>query len=263
VILALDRNAKNLPRRLKRLVDMKVGVLLAGARPIGEGINGALRGFALVDEEEVQVIAKYLSDRELLCEILCAQIGRELSLPIPEPILLFDNQKKPVFGSSDIGYPNLNHYFAKNTEKSIVMSRLSKWVYLQSASFFDELIFNADRHPGNLLYDGTGFHLIDHGLTLHESYPPDTPPTEWDNQLFSLAVSLCKSDLEKTKISNNGSAWTDNLISKNIISNKRNSTTGDKLVVDSLCNFLSIRQNLLKSMINIRVGASQTDFINA
>lgn len=242
---------------------MKVGILLEGARPVGEGINGALRGFALVDEEEIQVIAKYLSDRELLCEILCAQIGRELELPIPEPILLFDNQKKPVFGSSDIGYPNLNHYFSKNTEMHIVISRLSKWVYLQSASFFDELIFNADRHPGNLLYDGVDFHLIDHGLTLHESYSPDTPPTVWNNQLFTLAVSLCKSDLEKTKISNNGSAWTDNLIAKNIISNKIKETSGNKIVIDSLYNFLSIRQNLLKSMINIRVGAAQTDFINA
>ncbi|ENT3521837.1 HipA family kinase [Salmonella enterica] len=242
---------------------MKVGILLEGSRPIGEGINGALRGFALVDEEEIQVIAKYLPERELLCEIICAQIGRELELPIPEPILLFDNQKKPVFGSTDIGYPNLNHYFAKNIEMQTIMSRLSKWVYLQSASFFDELIFNADRHPGNLLYDGVNFHLIDHGLTLHESYPPETLPDRWKNQLFTFAVSLCKNDLDRVNISNNGSAWTDNLINKNIVSKKINEIHGNKIVIDSLYNFLSIRQNLLKSMINIRVGAAQTDFINA
>ncbi|MCB3511078.1 hypothetical protein H5815_12675 [Klebsiella variicola] len=244
-------------------MEMKIGILLEGSRPVGEGINGALRGFALVDEEEIQVIAKYLPERELICEILCAQIGRELELPIPEPILLFDKDRKPVFGSNDIGYPNLNHYFANNAETQSVLSRLSKWVYLQSASFFDELIFNADRHPGNLLYNGQDFYLIDHGLTIHESYPPDTPSTDWDNQLFTFAVSLCKSDLDKTNIANNGSVWTDNLIDKDVITKTKNGTSGDKIIIDSLCDFLSIRQNLLKSMINIRVGAVQTDFLNA
>ncbi|MCW0353984.1 hypothetical protein IAQ00_09870 [Pantoea ananatis] len=240
---------------------MRVGVILEGLRPIGEGINGAMRGFALVGDEEVQVIAKYLPDRELICEILCAQIGIELDLPIPEPILLFDNNQ-PLFGSSDVGYPNLNHYLSKKTERDIVMSKLAKWVHLQSASFFDELIFNADRHPGNLLFNGVDFHLIDHGLTLHESHPPSTPPNAWENQLFSYAVSLCKSDIEKSKIANNGSLWTDNLIDKNIINIGTNNTIGDKTIITSLHNFLSIRQSLLKSMISARVGATQTDFIN-
>lgn len=241
---------------------MRVGVILEGMRPIGEGINGAMRGFALVGEEEVQVIAKYLPDRELICEILCAQIGIELDLPIPEPILLFDNNKKTLFGSIDIGYPNLNHYLAKDSERVTVISKLAKWVHLQSASFFDELIFNADRHPGNLLFNGIDFHLIDHGLTLHASYPPSTPPNVWDNQLFSYAVSLCKNDIEKSKIANNGSLWTDNLINKKVINNSSDKTPGDKTIITSLHDFLSIRQNLLKSMISARVGATQTDFIN-
>lgn len=242
---------------------LKVGILLEGSRPVGEGINGALRGFALVCDEEIQVIAKYLSDRELLCEVLCAQMGRELNLPIPEPILLFDKEEKPLFGSSDIGYPNLSHYLAKDSDRELVLSKLKTWVHLQSASFFDELIFNADRHPGNLLYDGSEFHLIDHGLTLHASYPPETPPGDWNNQLFSLAVSLCKNDIEKTEISNNGNSWTENLISSHIVDNAINGINGDKVIVASLGNFLSVRQNLLKSMINVRAGASQSDFLNA
>lgn len=242
---------------------LKVGILLEGSRPVGEGINGALRGFAFVCDEEIQVIAKYLSDRELLCEVLCAQIGRELNLPIPEPILLFDIEEKPLFGSRDVGYPNLSHYLAKDSEKEFVIAKLKKWVHLQSASFFDELIFNADRHPGNLLYDGNDFHLIDHGLTLHTSYPPDTSPSSWNNQLFSLAVSICMSEIEKTEISNNGNFWTDNLISSHVVENAIGSLNGDKVIVDSLGDFLSVRQNLLKSMINIRAGASQSDFLNA
>lgn len=242
---------------------IQVGILLAGARPVGQGINGALRGFAIVGDNEIQVIAKYLSDRELLCEILCAQLGRELSLPIPEPLLIFDADGKPMFGSIDIGYPNLLHYLDEDSESEAVMSKLKKWVHLQSASFFDELIFNADRHPGNLLYDGEEFHLIDHGLTLHESYPPETPPSAWNNQLFSLAISICKNDLEKTKISNNGSAWTDELINRNAIHTITNSIGSDSNIIKSLCDFLSIRQNLLKSMINTRVDSAQSDFINA
>lgn len=242
---------------------LKIGILLEGSRPVGEGINGALRGFALVLDEEIQVIAKYLPERELLCEVLCAQLGRKLDLPIPEPILLFDKDNKPVFGSSDIGYPNLFHYLAKDSDTELIKSKLGKWVHLQSASFFDELIFNADRHPGNLLYDGNDFHLIDHGLTLHSSYPADTPPQIWNNQLFSLAVSLCKNDMEKSEISNNGNSWTDNLISKHVITNTINGINGNKDILASLSNFLSVRQNLLKSMINTRAGSSQADFINA
>lgn len=242
---------------------LKIGNLLEGSRPVGEGINGALRGFAQVGEEEVQVIAKYLSDRELLCEILCAQIGREIDLPIPEPFLLFDQNRKPLFGSNDVGYPNLNHYLSKDSDKELVISRLKGWVHLQAASFFDELIFNADRHPGNLLYDGCDFQLIDHGLTLHSSVPPETLPNVWDNQLFTLAVSICKNDIERTKVANNGSSWTDKLISNNIILDVISDVKGNKEIIESLSNFLSVRQNLLKSMINIRVGASQSDFINA
>lgn len=242
---------------------IQVGILLAGARPVGQGINGALRGFAMVGDNENQVIVKYLPDRELLCEVLCAQLGRELDLPIPEPLLIFDADGKPMFGSIDIGYPNLSHYLDSESESEVVISKLKKWVHLHSASFFDELIFNADRHPGNLLYDGEEFHLIDHGLTLHESYPPETPPSTWNNQLLSLAISICKNDLEKTKISNNGNAWTDELIKRDTINITTSSINGDSNIMKSLCNFLSIRQDLLKSMINTRVGSAQSDFINA
>lgn len=98
---------------------IQAGILLAGARPVGHGINGALRGFAIIGDSEIQVIVKYLSDRELLCEVLCAQLGRELNLPIPEPILIFDAEGKPMFGSVDIGYPNLRHYLDSESESEV------------------------------------------------------------------------------------------------------------------------------------------------
>ncbi|MCM7825543.1 phosphatidylinositol 4-kinase [Enterobacter roggenkampii] len=243
--------------------ELKVGTLLPGARPVGHGVNGALRGFALIDDEEMPVIAKRLSDRELLCEILCSQLGRGLDLPIPEPILLFDEDKQPMFGSKDIGYPNLLHFFNIDSEKNVVLDKLKKWVHLQSASFFDELIFNADRHPGNLLFDGSDFHLIDHGLTMHEFMPVDTTPDKWENQLFSLAIGLCKNDLDKNQISNNGCFWTDKLIQKDVIKNTTTALNGDKNIIDSLSAFLLARQNLLKSMIKMRVGSAQQDFVNA
>lgn len=243
--------------------NLKVGRLLAGARPVGHGVNGALRGFALVEDNEIPVIAKYLSDRELLCEIICSQLGRELGLPIPEPLLLFDYASKALFGSTDIGYPNLSHFLENDAEKSVIIKKLKNWVHLQSASFFDELIFNADRHTGNLLYDGSEFHLIDHGLTLHSGYPPETPPQVWENQLFTLALSVCGSEVAKSKLSNNGSIWTDNLIERDIVRLTMNSLDGDKVVLDSLSNFLSVRQSLLKSMINARIDPAQTDFVNA
>jgi hypothetical protein len=242
---------------------LRVGILLSGARPVGQGINGALRGFAVVTDNEIPVIAKYLPDRELLCELLCAQLGRGLDLPIPEPLVLFDSSGKALFGSADVGYPNLLHYFESKSDKEVIIQKLKTWVHLQSASFFDELIFNADRHPGNLLYDGNDFHLIDHGLTLHSAYPPETSPDEWENKLFSLAISICENDAAKSKLSNNGSIWTDNLIERDGINLAMDSLTADKEMLDSLGNFLSVRQGMLKSMINSRINPAQTDFINA
>ncbi|CNF27303.1 Phosphatidylinositol 3-and 4-kinase [Yersinia rohdei] len=243
--------------------DIRVGTLLSGAKPVGQGINGALRGFALVDEDEIQVIVKRLPERELLCELLCAQIGRDLGLPIPEPILLFDEISHPLFGSADVGYPNLLHFLEKDLESEIIVSKLRKWIYIESASFFDELIFNADRHPGNLLFDGNEFYLIDHGLTLHESYGPEAPPEIWCNRLMSLLVDSCDSDSDKSKICNKASAWIDDLAERDVIGASIKKTPGDQDKIQTLSDFLSIRKKLLLSMINHRVGASQTDFINA
>lgn len=75
---------------------IRVGRLLPGGIVIEEGHYRPIKGAAILqsesgDVEEVIVFAKQLSNRGIATEITCAALGRLLSLPIPEPVLLFDN----------------------------------------------------------------------------------------------------------------------------------------------------------------------------
>ncbi|MCV5785480.1 hypothetical protein OFN20_31835, partial [Escherichia coli] len=79
-----------------------------------------------------------------------AALGRLLSLPIPEPVLLFDNNNQPFFGSIDTAYPSFTQ-FISNSSDSGVLKALESWPLLQKAAYFDEWIAMDDRHNGNLL----------------------------------------------------------------------------------------------------------------
>lgn len=245
----------------ERMDNLRIGSLLPGARPIGHGINGALRAFALVDEEEVSIIAKYLPEREILCEVLCAQLGRGIDLPIPEPLLLIDENKTILFGSIDAGYPNLFHFVDDNAKCHEIMSKLRKWFFLESASFFDELIVNADRHKGNLLFDGNEFVLIDHGLTLHEHVDYTFSPEKWANQLADVLLEGADDD-KKNKICNSATMWVSSLQDNGIIEELSDNIPNIAGIKDTLIQFLIMRNNVLLSMINHRVGNKQVDFVN-
>lgn len=242
------------------MTKLRLGILLDGAKPVGEGINGALRGFAIIDGEEISVIAKKLPDREVLCEIICAKLGLLLALPIPEPLLLFDSSKNYFFGSVDVGYPNLFHYLDMSEDRSSILNHLKKWVHLRQSSFFDELIFNADRHPGNMLFDGVNFTLIDHGLALHDRFPDDFV---WENKLFSVALDECLNDSDMCKFQNDAKKWQEHLYEIDII----NSIMADIDLLkskhkDSLINILIKRQKMILSLINKRISPQQMDCVN-
>lgn len=239
---------------------LRLGILLDGAKPIGEGINGALRGFAMVGDEEISVVAKQLPEKEIICEILCAKLGLLLDLPIPEPLLLVNSQKEYLFGSTDIGYPNLAHYLKIEHDGELALKLLKKWVHLKKSSFFDELIFNADRHEGNILFDGATFSLIDHGLALHEGFPDDF---KWNNILFSFMLNDCDSDSDRCKIKNDAKTWSDQLTEINIIDNIEleisNINSPHK---ETLINILTKRKKMLLSFINNRLPSQQMDYVN-
>lgn len=115
-----------------------------------------------------------LTPRKIFVELICAIIGRDLGIPIPQPILVQLNNEnwhnlkqdeiKIVFGVESLPYPNL----LRNIKSNSILKKLSEAKESFEALVFDECIFNCDRHPGNVLFDGGDkFYFIDHDLAIH------------------------------------------------------------------------------------------------
>lgn len=190
-------------------VSVRVGRLLAGAEEIGEGSTRPLRGVAVTPEGEVAVVAKRLSNREIAVEVICAALGRSAGIPIPEPLLLLGPDNSWYFGSADSGHPNLSKFVSHHD--AAVLDELERWPDLLAAACFDELIANPDRHDGNILYNGLGFLLIDHGLCLPFGMPPIEQSDDYHtNRLLDLARSACRDELSAQRTVNRSRAWAEN-----------------------------------------------------
>ncbi|HGW4197937.1 HipA family kinase [Morganella morganii] len=243
---------------------IRVGRLHPGGERIGEGQHNPIKGVASFqagdDIEELVVFAKELSDREMSIEIICATLGRKIGLPIPEPVILFDDDEKIFFGSIDAEYPSLAHYI-KDTKDPSIELKLSTWGGLSQAAFFDEWIAMDDRNNGNLLFDGEGFILIDHESAIPSGLQADQSGIDfYFNQL--LDILLCNLDrnneIEVQKLANDARAWsqqnsedptsyTDNFLEKTINEKNRN----------QLMSFLSSRIEILGAMLYHQIKPNQ------
>lgn len=171
---------------------LKIGRLLPGFMSLGIGSRLPVRGTALIDSGEFTVIAKRIPDRELAVELICSCIGREIGLPIPEPVLLLDPDSIWYFGSIDLGHPNLKQVAI--CSDSAIIAKLEAWPSLVKAACFDELIANPDRGDENLLFDGNGFILVDHGLAIPEGMrSSDWTDDYYSNQLLDVISDGCSS----------------------------------------------------------------------
>lgn len=185
---------------------IKIGRLLPGASEIGEGATRPVRGMAYTHEGEIAVIAKRLASREIAVEVMCALLGRAAGLPIPEPLLLVDESMAWHYASADVGHPNLAQYI--QTNDSSVLDELERWPSLLDAACFDELIANPDRHDGNLLYDGQGFFLIDHGMCIPFGMPPATMTDDYhSNQLLDLHIGTCRDEPGRQRSAKSSAEW--------------------------------------------------------
>lgn len=187
-------------------VQIRVGRLLPGGQPVGEGANQPWRGIAATITGEVAVIAKKISTREMAVEVICAALGRSAGLPVPEPLLLVDSAGVWHFGSADIGHPNLSQFVS--SQDNTILDELERWPELLAAACFDELIANPDRHDGNILFNGQGFLLIDHGLCMPSGMrPSDSTDDYYSNRFLDLAISACRDDLSTARAARRASEW--------------------------------------------------------
>lgn len=187
-------------------VQIRVGRLLPGGQLVGEGANQPWRGIAATVAGEVAVIAKRISNREMAVEVVCAALGRSAGLPIPEPLLLLDSANEWHFGSADTGHPNISQFVS--SQDNSILDELERWPELLAAACFDELIANPDRHDGNILFNGQGFLLIDHGLCLPLGMPPsDSSDDYYANRFLELAISACRDDLSTERAARRAAEW--------------------------------------------------------
>lgn len=164
---------------------IKFGLLLPGYCPVGDGINAAVRGMVRTNEGDVVAICKVLDGRGLAVELVCAELGCCIGLPVPQAMVAVSEDRALWFASEDEGHPSVRHYLSPHAEQDF-KRRLLAWPKLSHAGCFDEWIANPDRHGGNILHDGgTGFWLIDHDHALPAGAMPGQPLA---NLLFQYAV---------------------------------------------------------------------------
>ena len=149
------------------------GILIpATLTPVGEGITGASYAIVVIAGLSQRCVVKRAGDREIAAECLCALLGNALGLPTLVPVVVTDPRDNTLwFGAREVGYPSLSSRLRIGThadalQMQALASILSAWSQVGQVISFDELIVNSDRNPGNVLWNGIQFTIIDHERTL-------------------------------------------------------------------------------------------------
>lgn len=149
------------------------GILIPSTlTPVGEGITGANYAIVFISGVSQRCVVKKAGDREIAAECLCALLGDVLNLPTLVPVVVTDPRDNTLwFGAREAGYPSLSSRLSIGSHASglqmIALARiLSAWSQVGQVISFDELISNGDRNPGNILWNGAQFTIIDHERSL-------------------------------------------------------------------------------------------------
>lgn len=157
--------------------------------PIHAGqVNKVWRGLVQVEgslEPSVPVALKWMSGvHKLPVELACALAGTALGLPIPRGVAVLAQRDqlpglpgnaKPLAGTDDyLCFGSVHQWPDDSTARLLGDSSADEFTWRSLCSgptaapgaAWDELAANADRHTGNLIYDGAKFWFIDHELAL-------------------------------------------------------------------------------------------------
>lgn len=149
------------------------GILIPSTlAPVGEGITGASYAIVVITGLSQRCVVKRAGDREIAAECLCALLGHSLGLPTLMPVVVTDPRDNTIwFGAREVGYPSLSSRLRIGTHADALQMQalaciLSAWSQVGQVISFDELIANGDRNPGNVLWNGAQFTIIDHERAL-------------------------------------------------------------------------------------------------
>lgn len=140
--------------------------------PVGAGINSAQYAVVNIGGLSQRCVVKRVGDREIAAECFCALLGDTLSLPTLTPVVITHPGDGSLwFGSRDAAYPSLSARLSigatVNQHQLVALAQvLSTWSQVGHVISFDELIANGDRNPGNVLWNGAAFTIIDHERSL-------------------------------------------------------------------------------------------------
>lgn len=252
---------------------LKFGNLLPDPEPFfDDNINDTFIG--MVDfgknTEAVRAIVKFIgSHRELFVECACAILGRELGLPIPQPMLVKvshmvlpdkvrPQKNKIIFGSEYTNYPSLRQALLN---REIALQQYKKFSQLIDIGVFDEWIANGDRNPGNILYDGEDkLIFIDHGQALEQSLKFDeltskNTALKYSTQyLDELSKYRILKKVEQTYVPQYKK------VPLPVISEKVYGTRYlDSEEITDIINFLSERLPVLSELIRLRINPQQQE----
>jgi len=247
---------------------IKIGVMLPGATIFNDqNVNQTWRAHIKTHENITVAFVKKIPFRELYIESLCALLGKNIGLPIPQPYIVKvthecfseipERQFCLAFGSEDAGYPSFRRY-AQSEE---AFEKLKEFSKTTDIGIFDEWIANYDRNLGNILYDGTDtFSFIDHEHALPVALQPSEPAS--DNQILRAIYSI-KSEFEKfslcKKLNENilplySSLQLDNLLEKTLATHYIDSKTATDIIF-----FLHQRIDCLNNLVKLRVQLKQME----
>lgn len=142
----------------------------ASLTPVGTGVNAAHSAIVYIGGVAQKCVVKQIPDSALAAECFCSLLANALGLPVLQPILVtHPADGSRWFGGRFLSHPNLATHFANGiTPQAVqwVAKIVSSWPKAGDAIAFDQLVLNADRNMGNLLWDGAQMTLIDHERTL-------------------------------------------------------------------------------------------------
>jgi hypothetical protein len=180
--------------------------------PLREG--GSMPGLVEADDDGLYVLkfrGAGQGPKALAAELVAGELGRALSLPIPEIVLV---ELDPALGAAEPD-PEIQELIAGSAGRNLGMDFLPGSLPFTPARppdaelaadvvWFDALVLNVDRTPRNpnLLRWHHGLWLIDHGAALYVHHAPSDPvaragdrfPAIRDHVLLPFAGPIAEAD---------------------------------------------------------------------